>query len=184
MRGSDDTVNAPVVELDLLAANTADTIDNDQRVRADLVDELTEGLDLTKNTGRRVDVGDGDELVFLLLESLLDLVQLRTVANGSLELSSLDTICLETIGEAVGKVASVQDQDIITRLGEVGSDLVPSKGTGTGDDEGLRRGVLSLEELAKHGQGLAECLDKGCADMRLTATVSQCSSGEAWVYST
>jgi hypothetical protein len=140
------------------------------------VDELAKGLNLTENTGRSIDVGNGDELVFLFFKGLLDLVQLRAVSNGSLELSNLDTVCLETIGEAVGKVASVQDQNIITRLSQVGSNLVPSKGTGTRDDEGLRRGVLGLEELAKHGQGLAECLYEGCADMRLAAAVSQCST--------
>jgi hypothetical protein len=107
LRGGNDTVNSPVVELDILATNTADTIDNDQRVGADLVDELAEGLDLTENTGRRIDVSNSNELVFLLLEGLLDLIQLRAVSNGSLELGSLDTVCLETIGKAVGKVASV-----------------------------------------------------------------------------
>jgi len=174
LRGSNDTVDSPLVELDLLAANTADTIDNDQRFGADLVDKLAKSLDLTENTSRCVDVGDGQELVLLLLEGLLDLVQLRAVANGCLELSGLDTICLETIGEAVGKVSSVEDEDIVSRLGQVGSNLIPSEGTRARDDEGLRGGVLGLEQLTKHGQGLAERLDKGCADMRLTAAVSQC----------
>jgi hypothetical protein len=89
------------------------------------VDELAKGLNLTENTGRSIDVGNGDELVFLFFKGLLDLVQLRAVSNGSLELSNLDTVCLETIGEAVGKVTSVQDQNIITRLSQVGSNLVP-----------------------------------------------------------
>ncbi|KAH0389061.1 PLP-dependent transferase, partial [Aureobasidium melanogenum] len=169
LRGSNDTINSPVVKLNLLTADTADTIDNDHCVGADLVDELAEGLDLTENAGRGVDMGDGDELVFLLLQGLLDLVQLGSLSNGSLELGSLDAVCLETIGEAVGKVASVQDQDIITRLSKVGSNLIPSKSTRTGDDKGLRCGILGLEKLAEHGQGLAKCLDKGCADMGFAA---------------
>lgn len=107
LRGGNDTINSPGIKLNLLTADTADTIDNDQRVGADLVDELAEGLNLTENTSRCVDVGDGDKLVFLLLQGLLDLVQLRSLSNGSLKLGSLDAVGLEAIGEAVGEVASV-----------------------------------------------------------------------------
>lgn len=131
------------------------------------MDKLAESFDLAENTSRCVDVGDSQELVLLLSEGLLDFVQLRTVANGCLELSGLDTVCLEAISEAVGKVAGVEDEDIISGFGQVGSDLIPSEGTRARDDEGLRGGVLGLEQLAEHGQGLAERLDKGCAYVRL-----------------
>lgn len=107
LTGGNDTVNTPLVKLDLFAANTAHTVNNNQRVGADLVHKLAESLDLAEHSGRRVDVGDGDELVLLLLESLLDLIQLGTVANGSLDLGGPDAVCLETVGKAVGKVTSV-----------------------------------------------------------------------------
>lgn len=44
-------------------------------------------------------MGDGDHLVVLLLERLLDLVELRSVADRSLQLCRPDAICLETVGE-------------------------------------------------------------------------------------
>ena len=82
-------------------------------------------------------MGDGHGLVFLLLEGLFDLVELRSFSNGCLELRGLDTVCLETVGEAVGKVTRVQNENIITRLDEVGSDLVPAESAGTREDKGL-----------------------------------------------
>ena len=131
------------------------------------MDELGQGLDLTEDTGGGVDVGDGDELVLLLFQGLLDGVELWAVANWRLELCHLAAVGLEAVGKAVGKVAGVQHQHVVAWLGQVGGDLVPAQGTATVDDEGLRGGVGGLEELAEHGQALAKDLDEGHADMRL-----------------
>ena len=138
------------------------------------MDQLAEGLDLGEHAGARVGVGDGDELVVLLLQSLLDLVQLRSVANGSLELCCLDAICLEAVCERVGKVTSVQDKDVIAGLCEVGGDLVPAEGAGAGENEGLRGRISRLEELAQVGEDVAEGVDEWLADMGFAAEVSQC----------
>ncbi len=45
---------------------------------------------------------DGDHLVLLLLQCLLDLVELRALANGRLQLCCLDAVCLEAVGENLG----------------------------------------------------------------------------------
>ena len=59
---------------------------------------------------------DCEDLVLLLLEGLLDLVKLRPVANGCLQLCNLGAVCLEAVGERVGEVTRVQNEDLITRL--------------------------------------------------------------------
>jgi hypothetical protein len=82
-------------------------------------------------------VCDGNHLVLLVLERLLDFVELRPVADGRLELCHLDAVCLEAVGERVGKVASVQDKHFVAGLDQVCGDLVPTEGAGAGDDNGL-----------------------------------------------
>lgn len=131
------------------------------------MDKFADVLNLAENTSRGVDVGDGDGLVLLLLQCLLDLIELWAVANGGLELSGLDTVRLETVCEAVGKVTGVEDEDIIARLDQVGGDLVPAEGAGSRDDKRLGGGIFGLEELPEHLESLAEGLDKGCSDVGL-----------------
>jgi hypothetical protein len=141
------------------------------------VHQLAQSLDLAQHTSRRVDVRDGDHLVLPLLERLLHLVELRPVADLRLELCDLDAVCLETVGERVGKVARVQDEHLLARLDQVGRDLVPAKRAGARDDKGLRGGVGGLEELAQILEDSAEAFDEGPADMRLTASCqyAQCA---------
>lgn len=129
--------------------------------------QLAEGFDLGEHAGARVGVCDGEDLVVLLLEGLLDLVQLGSVANGSLELCCLDAVCLEAVREAVREVASVQDENIIVLLGQVGSNLIPAESSRAVDHKGLAVGVGGLEELTEHGENLAEALDERWRGMRL-----------------
>lgn len=42
---------------------------------------------------------DGDQLVFILFQCLLYLWKLGSVSNGGFQLSSLDTVCFETIAK-------------------------------------------------------------------------------------
>lgn len=62
---------------------------------------------------------------------------------------------------------TVENQNILALLNQVGGNKVPSEGAGAGDDEGLGVGLGGEEELAELGQGLAEGSDKGSADVRL-----------------
>lgn len=111
---------------------------------------------------------DSDELVLLLLKRLLDLIELWTVANWGLQLRGLDAVGLKAVGEAVSEVAGVKDKDLIAGLGEVGCHLVPAEGAAAGDDKGLRGRIGGLEELAEHGESLAESVYEGHADVRFT----------------
>lgn len=172
MCSSEYNVELPLVKLDLLATDTAHAVDHDQSVRADPVDKLAEGLDLAEHTGARVNVGDGQDLVLLLLQCFLDLVELRAFANGRLQLCRLGAICFEAVGERVGEVPSVQDEDVIAGLGKVGGDLVPAKGAGAGEDERLRGRMGGLEELAQVREDVAEGVDEWLADMGFAAKVS------------
>jgi hypothetical protein len=165
LRGCKDRVELPVVKADLLGANTADTVHNEQSVRADAVHEIAQCLELAEYAGRGIHVCDGNHLVLLVLERLLDLVELRPVTNWRLELCHLDAVRLEAVGEGIRKVAGVQDEDLIAGLDQVGGDLIPSEGAGAGDDNGLRGRVGGLEELAQVLEDLAEAVYKGLADM-------------------
>lgn len=129
LRGGDDGVDAPFVEADFFAAYRADSVDDEEGVGRDLFDKFGERLNLGEDTSGGVGVCDGDDFVLFLLQRLFDLVELRAVTDGCLELCGLDTICLEAIGEAVGKVARVEDESVIARLSQVGGDLVPTEGT-------------------------------------------------------
>lgn len=149
MRSGEHNVELPLVELDLLATDTAHTVHDDQSIRADPVHKFAKRLDLAEHAGARVNVGDGQDLVLLLLQCLLDLVQLWAVADGRLQLCRLCAICLEAVCKGVGKVTGVQDKDVIAGLGKVGGDLVPAEGAGAREDEGLRGRISRLEELAQ-----------------------------------
>ena len=143
------------------------------------MDQLAQCLDFAEDTRRRVDMSDGNDLVGLLLERLLNLVELWAVANRGLELGGLDAIRLEAVGEGVGKVARVQDKDVVAGLDQVGSDLVPSEGAGAGDDKGLGGGIGSLKQAAQVLEDLAEGGDEGRTDMRFAANACQrCMGGE------
>lgn len=178
LTGGDNAVDAPVVELDLFATDTAHTVDNDEGVRADSVDKLADVLDLAENACGGVDVGNGNSLVLLLAQSLFDLIQLWALAYGCFELCGLDSVCLEAVGKAVGKVAGVQDEDIVTGLDQVGGDLIPAKSSGARDDKGLSGGVLGLEQGSEHLESLAKRLDEWHSDVRLAASY-ECKRGTA-----
>lgn len=167
LTGSENDVNVPGVKGNLLRANTADTVHNDQGVGADTTDNLGHALDVAEDTGGGVDVGDGDDLVGLLLQGLLDLLKRRTVTDGSLELGGLGAIGLQTRSKRVRKVTGVQHQSFLIPLNQVRSHHVPSESTAACDDEGLRGGVAGLEKLADEGQGLSEGLDEAGASVAL-----------------
>jgi hypothetical protein len=109
LRCSEHDIKAPVIEPDLLAANTAHTIYNKQCVGADTMDELRKGLELAQHTCGGVDMCDSQDLVFAFLQCLLNLIELWPVANFGFQLRDLDTICLKAVGERVGKVSGVED---------------------------------------------------------------------------
>ena len=124
---------------------------------------------------------DCDDLVLLLLEGLLNLVKLWSVANRCLQLCNLGTVCFEAVGERVGEVSSVKYEDLITRLSQVGGDLVPSECAGAGDDEGLRSRVGGLEELAEVLENFAEAVDEWLANVRFTEGMSVDVANCHWV---
>jgi hypothetical protein len=72
------------------------------------------------------------------------------------------------LSERIAEVTSIQDEGMLVTLNQVGSDQIPTEGTGTGDEERLGGGVGGLEDLAKEGQGLAEDLDEAGSNVALT----------------
>jgi hypothetical protein len=130
------------------------------------MNELAQRLDLAQHTSRGVDVCDCQHLVFLLLQRLLDLIELGSVANWRLQLCRLDAICLEAVRERVGKVARVQNEHLIAGLYQVCRNLVPSECARAGNDNGLRGGIGGEEELAQVSKHFAEGVYEGLADMR------------------
>lgn len=114
---------------------------------------------------------DCEDLVLLLLERLLDLIKLGSVANRCLQLCDLDAVCLEAVRERVGEVASVENKNLIARLSQVGGDLVPSKCTRSRDNERLRGRVRGLEEPAQVLEDFAEAVDEWLANVRFTGTI-------------
>lgn len=177
LRGSDNTVKLPGIKVDLLAGNGADTIDNDEGIGRDPVDELGKVLELAKNTGGGIDVGDGKELVLLLRKGLLDLGELRAAAGLGRDLGNVGAVDLEAVGEAIAKVTGAENESILTRLDQVGGDKIPTKGAGAGQDERLSGRVRGLEQLAQHGQGLAEDSDEARTDMALAVVTHGVKDG-------
>lgn len=170
LTGRKDDVNVPFVKSDLFAADTADTVDDDQGLGADTADDLGHALDVAEDTSRGVDVGDGDDLVGLLLKGLLNLLERGAFADGGLELGGIGTIGFQAGSEGVGEVTGVQNQGILTLLDQVGGHDIPAESTTTGDDERLSSRVGGLEEFPDHGQGLSEGLDETGGDMALTGS--------------
>lgn len=113
-------------------------------------------------------MGDGEELVLLLGEGLLDLVELGAATDLAGELGDVGAVGGEAVGEAIAKVASAQDEDIVAGLGQVGGNEIPTESTRAGDDEGLSRGVGGLEELSGQGEGLSKDGDERGSDMAFT----------------
>ena len=167
LAGGQDDVDVPGVEGDLLTADAADAVDDDEGLGADAADDLGDALDVGEHAGGGVDVGDGDDLVGLLLQGLLDLLKRGALADGGLDLRGVGAVGFQARGEGVGEVAGVQDEGVLTLLDQVGGDDVPAEGTTAGDDDGLSGGVGGLEELPHHAQSLTEGLDEGGADMAL-----------------
>lgn len=168
MGGSDDGIEIPLVEVDFLGTDTADTIDNDESVGADATGDLGNTLDIVQDTGGGIDVGDCDDLVGLGLEGLLDFIEGGAVADGGAEVVDVGAVGLQTGTEGVTEVTGVKDESILTALDQVGGDEIPSEGTATGDNEGLGGGVGGLEELASQSDGLTEDLDETGSDVALT----------------
>jgi len=175
----DDAVKTPFVKGKLLAGDTADAIDDDEGLRGHLLDGSGDALDVAQDTGGGVDVRHGEDLVLLLLEGLLDVRDLRPPANGPVELGDVGAVGAQAVGEAVAKVAGAQDKGILTGLDEVDGDEVPAEGARAVDDEGLRRGVGRLEELAQQGEGLAKGGDEAGSDVAL-AVNPQSARCEVW----
>lgn len=138
------------------------------------MDELRELLQLAEHTGRGVDVSDSKELVVLRGQGLLDLVKLGSGAGSGLDLSNDRSIGGQAVGEAVAEVAGLKNEDIVTGLDEVSGNEIPSESTGTGDDEGLRGRVGSLEELPELRKRVAEDRDEAGSDMALTVGFNFC----------
>lgn len=95
--GSNDDINAPGIHADLLRADGADTIDNDQGLGGLLADNIGNALDVGENTGGGIDMGDGDGLELLALQGSGNGSQLRGLADGDTEVSDLGTVCLQAI---------------------------------------------------------------------------------------
>jgi hypothetical protein len=165
--GSQDVVQAPLVELDLLRGNGAHAVDDDEGVWGDLVHELGNRLDVGKDASGGVDMGDGDHLVELLLEGSLNLVERWSVANCRGDLVNLGTVDLQTVGKCRREVAGVEHKGVLARLNKVGRNNVPTKRAGASNDEGLGVGVLGEEQLTGHLEGVAKGLDKGSRGVRL-----------------
>lgn len=167
LAGGNNGVQTPLVKGNLLAGNTADTVGNDQGVGGDTLDDLAKALEVEENTCGGIDVSGGDDLVLLLLESLLNLVRLRAAADGTGQLGDVGTVGSQAVGETVTEVTSGQDESVLTRLDQVDGDHVPTQGARAVDDEWLRLGVGGLEELAQHGEGVSEGRDEGRSDVGL-----------------
>lgn len=172
LAGGQDNVDVPGVEGNLLAADGADTVNDNEGVGANAADELGDTLDVAEDTGGGVNVGDGEELVGLLLEGLLDLLERGTVSDGSLELGGVGAVGFQASSERVGEVTGVQDERVLTPFDQVRGDQVPAEGTTAGNDEGLSGGVGGLEKFANESQGLSEGLDKAGSCVGLTGDVS------------
>lgn len=84
---------------------------------------------------------------------------------------NLCAICIEAVGERVGKVSGVEDKSFLAWLDQVGSHLIPTESARAGDDERLRCWVGGLEEFTEHGQCLAKDVDEGHAHMRFTIAI-------------
>lgn len=173
LAGGQDDVEVPVVEAQLLARQAADGIDDDERVRLDAVDDVGDGAHVGAHAGRRVDVGDGDDAVVAAVveQGVLDLVGPRGGAEALRpQLRRLCPVRRQTVGERVGEVAAVEDEDVLARLGQVGGHLVPAEGAGAGQHERLRAAVARLEQLAELAERGGEGGDEGRADVRLAAS--------------
>lgn len=174
--GGDNSVKLPVIEENLLRANGADTINYQKSLWRDALDQLAESLELREDTGGCVDVGDGNDLVLLLLERLLNLWELWAGANWCLELGDVCAVDAEAVCEGVAEITSVKDEDVVSWLGEVGGDKIPAEGSRARDDEwlGVFRG--GLEEFAEHGEGLAEGLDECWRSVRFAMKTLACET--------
>lgn len=86
---SQDTVKTPLIESNLLTSNRANAIDNDQSLWRNLTHNLRDGLNVVEDASAGIGVGNGDGLVFLLLQCLFDLLVgwAGSDTGGVLELS-------------------------------------------------------------------------------------------------
>ena len=183
-----DDVQVHGVEGDILAGDAADAVDGDEGLRGDAADELGDGLGVVEHAGRGVGVGEGDELVGLRLEGLLNLGEGRRLADGDLDRGDIGAVGLQAGAVGVAEVARDQDEGVVALLDQVGRDHLPAERAAAADDEGLGGGVGGLEELPDHRQGLAHGLDEGRRRVALTWTVStscrapRCDTTVGWTH--
>lgn len=173
LAGGDDAIQLPPVKVNLFARHAADTVDEDEGVGGDLVDKGREVLELAENTGRGIDVGDGDGLVLLLRQRLFDLGELGLGAGRRPELGHVGAVDPEAVGEAIAKVPGGEHQHILAGLDQVGGHNIPAEGSRARNDEGLRGRVGGLEQLPEHRQGLAKGRDESGPDVALAACARQ-----------
>ncbi|KAI6768724.1 hypothetical protein HG531_010913 [Fusarium graminearum] len=100
LTSSNNTIQTPLVECDLLTSNTANTIDNDKSLRRDSL----------HSSG----------------ECLLDFGKLRSATNLTVELGDVGTVGAQAVGKAIAKVSSAKNKGVLASLNEVGSDDIPS----------------------------------------------------------
>lgn len=154
LRRSEHHVDAPLLHLQLFARDTAHGVDDNERVGAHLLYSLRDGLDVVQHSRAGVDMRDGDRLVLLLLQDLLDLVDGRARANAAAQLRHLGGVHSEAVRKALGEEARVQHQHLFTRLDKVRRNLVPAKRARAGDDDWLR--ARRTQQVTEHLERLAE----------------------------
>lgn len=130
----------------LLGADRANAVKNDERVWRNTLDSSSDLFGIRENAGAGVDVGESQDLaaggcqncsirqlgqkIYLVrfrLECLFDLANRRPVSKRSLQLINLGSVGLEALGEAVTKIAGVEDKRVLSGLNKVGRDHVPSE---------------------------------------------------------
>jgi hypothetical protein len=168
-----DGIDLPIIEENVFGADTADAVHDQEGLWRDSLDQLGQRLQVAENTSGGINMSNSQKLVLLLLQCLLDLWELWTVSNGGLKLSHIRAVDAEAFCKRIAEVASVKDEDVVARLGEVGGDKIPAQSAGAGDDEGLRCWICGLEELTEHSQGLAESFDECWSRVTLAVRRSQ-----------
>lgn len=158
--GGQDKVESPVVKGDGLNSDGADTVNDNQSLGGDLVDELGDGLDVNDDTGRGINVGQGDDVVLLLLEGSLDLGKRRSLSSGGRQNSHVVAEDLEAVSKGIGEEAGGDDKSLFVSLEKVGSNNLPAEGSSASNDKGLGLGVGGLEEGSQVIEHRAKDLDE------------------------
>ena len=127
LTGGHHSVDIPGIKLDLLAGHTAHAVDDDEGLRGDFPDQLSQTRELAQDAGGGVDVGDGDDLVLLALQGGLDIGQLRTATDGGgLKHVDVRAVGPQAVGEPITEIASAQDESVLAGFEQVGGDDIPA----------------------------------------------------------